>query len=102
MLIVDLAVHPHAFVTIAELASYWRVSQATVLEYVRTGRLEAILLGAGLYRVRTTKAHEFETSALVHVRQEQAPPVPRRQVAQSSAGLLRCVTPRSNGNNRTR
>jgi hypothetical protein len=65
MAIVDLAVHPYAFVTVAELACYWRLPNRAVLDYIYGGGLEAIRFGPGVYRIRTKTALEFERRALV-------------------------------------
>ena len=65
MAIVDLDVHPYAFVTVAELACYWRLPTRAILDYVYAGTLEAIRFGPGVYRVRTKTALEFERRALV-------------------------------------
>jgi hypothetical protein len=64
MAIVDLEYHPFAYVTIRELAEYWRLPKRRVLHHIRAGNFEAIQLGPGIYRVRTTAALAFEQRAL--------------------------------------
>ncbi len=65
MAIFDLQVHPSTYVTVGELADYWRVSRAYVLAQVYAGHFEAIHLGPGIYRVRTSTARRFEEGALM-------------------------------------
>ena len=65
MAIRDLAAHSANFVTVAELADYWAVSRQQVYKRIESGALEAIRLGARLYRVRTRAALEFERRASV-------------------------------------
>ena len=48
----DLATHSAPYVTIAELAEYWAVSRQQIYKRIESGALEAIRLGARLYRVR--------------------------------------------------
>jgi hypothetical protein len=72
MAIVDLAFHPFAYVTIAELADYWRLRKHMVMEHIDAGNVEAIQLGPGVYRVRTSTALAFEQRCLVPSRR----PVP--------------------------
>jgi hypothetical protein len=84
MAIVDLAVHPYAYVTIAELAGYWRLPQSSVMAYVRAGHFEAIKFGAGIYRVRTRTALEFERRSIV----------PATRLKQAVAGLAAAVPAR--------
>jgi hypothetical protein len=65
MAILDLALHPFAYVTIAELSDYWRLSRERVLEHLAAGHFEAIELGPGVYRVRAQTALAFERQVLV-------------------------------------
>jgi excisionase family DNA binding protein len=60
MVIKDLASHPAAFVTVAELAEYWAVSRKQILTQVSSGALEAMRLGPHLCRIRTEAALRFE------------------------------------------
>ena len=64
MAIVDLEYHPFAFVTIGELAEYWRLTRRHVLDHIAAGNVEAIQLGHGIYRIRTATAIAFEQRAL--------------------------------------
>lgn len=59
--VVDLASHPDAFVTVAQLAEYWQISRKQVLKLIESGSLEAIRLGAKTYRIRATAALHFES-----------------------------------------
>ncbi|MQA31213.1 MAG: hypothetical protein GEU82_15500 [Luteitalea sp.] len=65
MAIVDLTFHPFTYVTIAELAEYWRLRKQRVLEHINAGDVEAIKLGPGIYRVRTSTALAFEARSAV-------------------------------------
>jgi hypothetical protein len=65
MAIVDLSLHPFTYVTIAELAEYWRLQRRHVLEHINAGDVEAIKLGPGIYRVRTSAALAFEARCVV-------------------------------------
>jgi hypothetical protein len=60
MAILDLATHPWAYVTVGELADYWRVSAQQVMTYLASGAFEGINLGPGVYRIRTSAALDFE------------------------------------------
>jgi excisionase family DNA binding protein len=61
----DLAAHTACYVTIAELAEYWRVSRQQIYKSIESGALEAIRLGFRLYRVRTSAALEYERRVIV-------------------------------------
>ena len=63
MVIVDLATHSEAYVTVAELARYWQVSRRLIYKQIDAGALESIRLGPRLYRIRTCVAREFERGA---------------------------------------
>jgi excisionase family DNA binding protein len=56
----DLATHPEAFVTVAQLADYWQISRKQVLKLIESGSLDAIQLGAKTYRIRASAALAFE------------------------------------------
>lgn len=56
----DLATHPEAFVTVAQLADYWQIGRKQVLKLIESGALEAIRLGAKTYRIRASAALAFE------------------------------------------
>jgi hypothetical protein len=86
MAILDLASHPFAYVTIAELSDYWRLSRVRVIEHVAAGRLEAIELGPGIYRVRTATALAFERENLVGNSPRGASVVPWPWPALTEAG----------------
>jgi excisionase family DNA binding protein len=63
MSIRDLATHPLAFVSVGELASYWRISRRQIYKQIDAGTLPAIRLGPRLFRIRTSVARAFEESA---------------------------------------
>ena len=62
----NLKSHPAPYVTIAELAAYWRVSRKQIYKQIDAGTLRAIRLGPRLLRVRTTDAYAFERRANLH------------------------------------
>jgi excisionase family DNA binding protein len=63
MSIRDLSTHPLAFVSVGELASYWRISRRQIYKQIEAGTLPAIRLGPRLFRIRTSVARTFEESA---------------------------------------
>ena len=63
MLIRDLSTHPVPYVSVGELASYWRISRKQIYKQIDAGTLEAIRLGPRLFRIRTTVACTFEENA---------------------------------------
>lgn len=73
MAIRDLGSHPATYVTIGELAEYWAVSRQQIYKRIESGALEAIRLGARLYRVRTSAAVEYEKRAMVGQRLDKLP-----------------------------
>jgi hypothetical protein len=97
MAILDLAVHPFAYVTIAELCDYWRLSREHVLAHVAAGHFETIELGPGIYRVRASTALEFERQRVV-ARPEPGrslvvwPPDRSRVIAASPGGSQKAVS----------
>jgi len=56
----DLAEHPLSYVSVSELADYWRVSRRYLYKQVQAGSLEAIYLGPKSYRIPKEAALEFE------------------------------------------
>jgi hypothetical protein len=60
MAILNLGSHPFVWVTVRELADYWRVSAGCVIEQIAAGGLDAIQIRPGIFRVRTDAAIEFE------------------------------------------
>ena len=54
----DLEHHPEAYVTVAELASYWRVTERTVQYQVQKGALQATRVGRSI-RIRTVDAQAY-------------------------------------------
>ena len=63
MAIRDLASHSAAYVTVSELASYWRVSRKQIYKQIEAGILPTIRLGPRLVRITTIAAREFEDQA---------------------------------------
>jgi excisionase family DNA binding protein len=61
--ITNLRSHPNAYVTIADLATYWGVSRKQIYKQIQAGTLGAIKLGPRLLRVRTIDAARFEHDA---------------------------------------
>ncbi len=86
MAIMDLALHPFAYVTIAELSDYWRVSRIRVLEHIAAGRFEAIEFAPGIYRVRASTALAFERQIAV------TRPIPTSSVVAWPADRARALT----------
>jgi hypothetical protein len=82
MAIVDLTFHPFAYVTIAELAEYWRLRKARVLDHIKAGHFEAIQLGPKIYRIRTSAALAFEQRCIVAP--SHRPSAPRRLEARGA------------------
>jgi len=58
--ITNLATHSEKYVSVTQLAEYWQVSRKQIYKQIDAGTLEAIRLGARLYRIRTVNALEFE------------------------------------------
>lgn len=73
----DLSTHPVAYVSVGELADYWRISRKQIYKQIDAGTLEAIRLGPRLFRIRTTVARNFEESARMSPATGQQPPTPR-------------------------
>jgi excisionase family DNA binding protein len=63
MSIRDLSTHSVAYVSVGELANYWRISRKQIYKQIESGTLPAIRLGPRLFRIRTSVAREFEESA---------------------------------------
>jgi excisionase family DNA binding protein len=59
----NLKSHEAAYVTIGELAEYWRISRKQIYKQIDAGTLPAIRLGPRLLRIRTVDAVEFERRA---------------------------------------
>jgi excisionase family DNA binding protein len=73
----DLATHPVAYVSVGELADYWRISRKQIYKQIDAGTLEAIRLGPRLFRIRTSVARNFEESARMSPGNVHQPPTPR-------------------------
>ncbi len=63
MSIRDLSTHLNPYVSVGELASYWRVSRKQIYKQIEAGTLPAIRLGPRLFRIRTEVARTFEEDA---------------------------------------
>jgi excisionase family DNA binding protein len=79
MAIQDLSSHPRVYVSVAELAAYWRVSRRYLYKQVETGALDAIRFGPRSFRISVPAALEFEQShsvphhtGAVHTEQQSA------------------------------
>jgi excisionase family DNA binding protein len=68
------------YVSVGELASYWGIGRKHIYKQLEAGTLEAIRLGPRLYRIRTTKAVEFERQARL------SPTTPDRIHSRTAAG----------------
>lgn len=51
--------HPAAFLTPSELARYWHLPTPQILDYIRTGQLDALRFGDRLFRIAVGDAIEF-------------------------------------------
>jgi hypothetical protein len=63
MAIFDLTSHPWAYVTVRELADYWRISEKRVLAHLVSGDVAGIELSPKVFRIQTRTAIEFERRA---------------------------------------
>ena len=61
----NLTTHTAPYVSVAGLASYWRVNCQQLYKQIEAGTLPAIRLGPGIYRISTTAAREFEERARI-------------------------------------
>jgi excisionase family DNA binding protein len=86
MAIHNLANHAAPYVTVRELAEYWRVSQKQVRRRVASGSLRGLRLGPRIWRITVASALAFERAS------EQAledATRPGREVAPEGAALGR-------------
>lgn len=79
MAIRDLASHRAPFVTVDELAKYWGVSRRQVHNQIKAGRLEAVVLGPRLYRIRAAAALKLEQMLKTEQLHPASPRPPRIQ-----------------------
>jgi excisionase family DNA binding protein len=63
MAIHDLANHTAPYVTVRELAEYWRVSQKQIRQRVSAGHLSGLRLGPRICRISVTSALAFERAS---------------------------------------
>jgi excisionase family DNA binding protein len=73
----DLSTHTAAYVSVGELANYWRVSRKQIYKQIDAGTLPAIRLGPRLFRIRTCVARAFEDSARMAPGDLRQPPASR-------------------------
>jgi excisionase family DNA binding protein len=59
----DLQQHPEPYVTVGELAEYWRMSRKQIYKQIEGGTLHAIKLGPRLLRISIAQAISFERIA---------------------------------------
>jgi excisionase family DNA binding protein len=59
-MIEDLRTHPDQYVTVSQLARYWRISRAQIHKQIDAGTLTAMRLGPRLLRISTADAIRFE------------------------------------------
>jgi hypothetical protein len=62
-MITDLQDHSEPFVTMSELADYWRVSRKQIYKQIQAGALRTTCLAPGLLRISTVDAIRFEEMA---------------------------------------
>jgi excisionase family DNA binding protein len=63
MAIHNLANHAAPYVTVRELAEYWRVSQRQIRQRVATGHLSGLRLGPRICRISVASALAFERAS---------------------------------------
>ena len=62
MAIQDLKTHPRAYVSLTELAAYWRVSRRYLYKQIQNGTLPALQFGSRSFRISVRTALAFEHS----------------------------------------
>jgi excisionase family DNA binding protein len=80
MAINNLATHAAPYVTVRELAEYWRVSQKQIRQRVAAGHLSGLRLGPRICRISVTSALAFERAseqALMQRARPERPLMPR-------------------------
>ena len=65
MPIEHLASHSAAYVSVTELADYWRVDRHQIYKFIDIGGLRAIRLGPRVYRIAVKDAIAFEHDARI-------------------------------------
>jgi excisionase family DNA binding protein len=63
MAIQNLATHAAPYVTVRELAEYWRVSQRQIRQRIATGHLSGLRLGPRICRISVASALAFERAS---------------------------------------
>jgi len=63
MAIQNLASHAAPYVTVRELADYWRVSQRQIRQRIATGHLNGLRLGPRICRISVASALAFERAS---------------------------------------
>jgi excisionase family DNA binding protein len=63
MAITNLATHAAPYVTVRELADYWRISQKQIRRRVAEGRLSGLRLGPRICRISVASALAFERAS---------------------------------------
>ena len=81
--------HAAPYVTVEELAAYWRVSRKLIYNRVSTGELPAVRFGPRLLRVRTSEAIKFERARLSLALAPSRPTRLALRHIQKSAGATR-------------
>jgi excisionase family DNA binding protein len=71
MAIVDLETHPAPYLTVSELAEYWKVSRNHIRKAIQSGKLAALRFGPHVCRIATSAACQYER----HARLNAAKPV---------------------------
>lgn len=88
MAITNLANHAAPYVTVRELAEYWRVSQKQIRQRVADGRLSGLRLGPRICRISVASARAFERAS------EQAFSAPARIDTRSTTRTFVAATRR--------
>jgi excisionase family DNA binding protein len=88
MAINNLANHAAPYVTVRELAEYWRVSQKQIRQRVAAGHLSGLRLGPRICRISVASALAFERAS--------------EQAFAQGARAAHTWTPRGDGNGRRR
>jgi hypothetical protein len=63
MAIQNLANHTAPYVTVRELAEYWRISQRQIRQRIATGQLSGLRLGPRICRISVASALAFERAS---------------------------------------
>jgi excisionase family DNA binding protein len=85
MPIVDLETHPAPYLTVSELAEYWKVSRNHIRKAIQSGELAALRFGPHVCRIATSAACQYER----HARLNAAKPVTQPRLGPSGVVFAR-------------